>query len=79
MCEGNSVACLDVASLRAEIEERPEHLLERGQKDALLALPDAILLFALNISVDDGFWSEYDNVRSVAISVLLAKVEGHDE
>lgn len=62
---------LDAESVRAELEEAPEsHGFTAHSAELIAKADDEDILAAINIEVDDEFWSQYDDVRRRAITRL---------
>lgn len=61
---------LDAESVRVEVMEGPY---TARQREVIQNLGDAQINQAVRVAVDDRFWEMYDNVRSDAISILLAR------
>lgn len=62
---------LDAESVRAELEEAPEaHGFTAQNAELVSKVDDEQILAAINIEVDDEFWSQYDDVRRRAITRL---------
>lgn len=62
---------LDAESVRAELEEAPEaHGFTAQSAEIVSRVDDEQILAAINIEVDDEFWSQYDDVRRRAITRL---------
>lgn len=68
--------CLDAASLRAEIAEAPEsHDLDPEQAAAICDMDDHIIGQAIDASLTDDFYDQYDSVRRDAIAGLRNDLE----
>lgn len=64
-------AMLDAESVRAELEEAPEaHGFTTQSAELISRADDEEILAAINMEVDDEFWSQYDDVRRRAITRL---------
>lgn len=62
---------LDAEAVRAELREAATaHHLSNADAEALIALDDNLIHSALAEAADDHFWSQFDTVRTTAISTL---------